>query len=241
MFDEQLLEAFISGFYGYGNYQAPYWFVGMEEGGGNTYSEVTKRLEVWNGRRRKELEDVAEYHRAMDMSCLFDDRPKLQSTWKQLIRIALTAKGQTCNVETIRDYQMNKLGTKDGENCLLELLPLPSPNIVTWLYGEHSALPYLVDRETYQRYIMSSRIAHLQERMRHHQPKAVIFYGLKYLANWEKISGVKFQEKSEGIAFQSNEQTLFIVVKHPVSRGVTNEYFQQTGKLIAAQSRITIA
>lgn len=33
-------------FYGYGNYQADYWFVGMEEGGGDTFDKVSKRLAV---------------------------------------------------------------------------------------------------------------------------------------------------------------------------------------------------
>ncbi len=33
MLDDHLLQDFIDGFYGYGNYNAPYWFVGMEGGG----------------------------------------------------------------------------------------------------------------------------------------------------------------------------------------------------------------
>jgi hypothetical protein len=32
MSDDRLLERFIFRFYGYGNYDAKYWFVGMEEG-----------------------------------------------------------------------------------------------------------------------------------------------------------------------------------------------------------------
>lgn len=34
--DDTLLEEFVQGFYGYDNLSAPCWFVGMEEGGGNS-------------------------------------------------------------------------------------------------------------------------------------------------------------------------------------------------------------
>lgn len=237
MFDDQLLEAFIRGFYGYGNYLAPLWFIGMEEGGGNSHPEVIERLAAWDRRGRKELENVAEYHRAIGMSFLFDDRPPLQKTWKQLIRIALTAHGQTCDAETMREFQKSRLGTENGETCLLELLPLPSPSIAVWLYGEHSALPYLINRETYQRHVANLRIARLQERIVHYQPQAVVFYGLKYLAGWEQIAGVEFREKSEGVAVSSNGRTLFIAARHPVAMGVTNEYFQWIGKIIAGQTK----
>jgi hypothetical protein len=60
-FDDQLLLDFMNAFYGYGNYKAPYWFIGMEEGGGDSFEEVTKRLSVWDRRGRRELEDAAEY------------------------------------------------------------------------------------------------------------------------------------------------------------------------------------
>ncbi len=37
--DELLLEEFIHTFFGYGDYQAEYWFVGMGESGGNSFNE----------------------------------------------------------------------------------------------------------------------------------------------------------------------------------------------------------
>jgi hypothetical protein len=51
--DESLLQEFMSNFYGYGNYAAPYWFIGMEEGGGDTIEEITRRLTVWDQRGRR--------------------------------------------------------------------------------------------------------------------------------------------------------------------------------------------
>jgi len=42
--DETLLAEFIRTFYGYGDYQGPYWCGGMEEGGGNTLADIRRRI-----------------------------------------------------------------------------------------------------------------------------------------------------------------------------------------------------
>jgi hypothetical protein len=41
---DQLIESYTSMFYGYGNYAAPFWFIGIEEGGGGTDDEIRRRL-----------------------------------------------------------------------------------------------------------------------------------------------------------------------------------------------------
>lgn len=61
-FDDQLLDAFAHTFYGYGNYNGGYWFIGIEERG-NSFQDVENRLSVWNSRGRPELEDVALFHK----------------------------------------------------------------------------------------------------------------------------------------------------------------------------------
>jgi hypothetical protein len=53
MIDDILLEEFINNFYGYGNYHGKYWFIGMEEGGGNSIEEINRRLASWNTRGRR--------------------------------------------------------------------------------------------------------------------------------------------------------------------------------------------
>jgi hypothetical protein len=150
MLSDRLLEAFINGFYGFGNYGAPYWFVGMEEGGGNSFEAIARQLEIWDRWGRKELLDVAEYAREMDITKWYGDSPRLQPTWKHLMRVALTAEGRPSDKDTMRQYQKNVWGTTGGDSCLLELLPLPAPSIASWLYKEISTLPYLASRKTYR-------------------------------------------------------------------------------------------
>ena len=76
-FDDLLLDEFAHKFYGYGNYGGQFWFIGMEEGGGDSFAEVAKRLEAWALRGRREIDDVAEYLAAIGITHLHNDHPKL--------------------------------------------------------------------------------------------------------------------------------------------------------------------
>ena len=236
MLNDYVLADFIKCFYGYGNYRSRFWFVGMEEGGGNTADDVSLRLRAWDERGRKELDDLAGYHRAIGVDSYFKDRPTLQRTWKGLIRIVLAADRQTCDKESVRTYQKSMLGTTNGDTCLLELLPLPSPNTNTWLYRSNSSLPYLANRDTYRAHVASLRVAHIQDRLSRYRPKVVVFYGLGYQAYWEQIAGIQnWVESPESIKYVSRDHTLFCLAKHPVATGVTNEYFHQIGRLVLAK------
>jgi hypothetical protein len=59
---EDLLSDYMDSFLGYGNIQGPYWFVGMEEGGGKTCAEIAQRITQWENRGKQPLEDLFEYH-----------------------------------------------------------------------------------------------------------------------------------------------------------------------------------
>jgi hypothetical protein len=233
MLDDELLSKFIQSFYGYGNYRGQFWFIGMEEGGGSSFSDISTRLNAWSNRDKKELEDLKEYHDCIGVKNLFNDKPQLQPTWNKLIRILLSSREGIPTTEQVRAYQKNKLGRLSGETCLLELLPLPSPSIGQWIYAQHSKLPHLIDRESYEQNCITSRIAHLQTRIREYRPKVVIFYSLSYQEYWKKIAGMDFQPNSDGIHIGYSESTLFVIIKHPAARGIKNEYFHQVGKIIA--------
>ncbi|MDB9375242.1 hypothetical protein [Nodularia sphaerocarpa] len=232
-FNDELLEKLIDTFYGYGNFQGKYWFIGMEESG-QDFKDINNRINIWNDRKQKEIEDVAEYHIAMGA---WDT--KLQPTWNKLIRIVLSAKGnENINIEDVRKYQFNELGRKDKETCLLELLPLPSPSLAHWIYKEHSRLSYLTDRNQYEKHCLENRINTISEKIKEHQPQAVVFYGKGYEYYWrtitQKITDVEFLATSEGFLTCKNSQTIFVISQHPVSMGLKNEYFHNIGKIIAA-------
>jgi len=78
----------------------------------------------------------------------------------------------------------------------------------------------------------------IEKRIKEHQPKAVVFYGMGYEYFWrritEKITDLEFLPTSEGFLICQNSQTVFVIAKHPVARGLKNEYFHNIGRSIAA-------
>jgi hypothetical protein len=235
--DDALLEEYLHTFYGYGHYAAPYWLVGMEEGGRDSEEEISCRLDIWMKRGRPELDDVLAFHQESGHHRLdrwFQPNPPLQPTWKQLIRLLLCVWKRVPGTETIRAYQGGSLGRKSGETALLELLPLPSPSTGQWPYARYSRLPYLRDRVTYRDHVLGRRAAHLRARIREHAPRLVVFYSLGYRNDWQLISGASFEPASlEGFYLASNGPTLFALTKHPTATGVSNAYFEKAGALIA--------
>jgi ribonuclease BN (tRNA processing enzyme) len=56
----------------------------MEEGGGDSFAEVAKRLEAWALRGRREIDDVAEYLAAIGIKHLHNDHPNIGSIGRRL-------------------------------------------------------------------------------------------------------------------------------------------------------------
>ncbi len=246
MLDDRLLQSFIETFYGYGNYQGRYWLIGMEEGGGGSPEEISRRLSAWDSRGRNELEGLGEYHSEIGVSPFFKEQPKSQPTWNKLIRILLSIEGKTPTLQAVKSYQAANLGKSGSDTCLLELLPLPSPFAGKWLYADFSLLFELRTRDYYKEHYARSRAMHIKARIGEHNPAVVVFYSFDgwYRQWWELIAGVTFTRESIGADrayLGSNGRTVFAIVKHPVARGIGKDYFHQTGRLIATRlgSKIT--
>ena len=117
-------------------------------------------------------------------------------------------------------------------------MPLPSQSVGHWIYGEHSALPELCDRQTYLQRIAPMRVEHIRARIHEHRPKAVIFYSQQYRAWWEQITCAPFEAPIEpGIRLLKTGDTVFVMTRHPVYRGITTDYFVEAGGLVAAALR----
>lgn len=255
-FDDQLLDAFAHTFYGYGNYNGAYWFIGIEERG-NLFQDVEKRLLVWDSRGRSELDDVALFHKAIGYGSLFEkqpnkpDTPRLQPTWNKLIRILLSAAGRVSDNEDaaeltklVREYQQTKLGRTQEESCLIELFPLPSQSshAKDWIYGNYSSLDYCTNRKVYEEHFMSLRISHIKDLITQYKPPVVVFYSKKYLSCWEQIADMTFSDDASlDISMVQSKSTIFMIMKHPAywTPGKTSAYFHNLGKNIASK-RATI-
>jgi hypothetical protein len=236
MLNSSALNAYIDSFFGYGRWNAPVWFIGIEEAGGRTEREIEERLNVWTSRRRNELEDAPTFYPAMGNRAWHGKNPTLQATWKQLIRMLLLARGECDDDKTILNYQTEQLGSSRGDTCLAELLPLPSPDTSTWNYSRWFDLHRLSSRQSYQADILGPRADALKMRCASYRPQIVIFYGLeisdgtKLLPYWSRIAGGWFEqaiERKKILLHYRNEQTAFFVTRHPAIESAS--YFREIG------------
>lgn len=237
--DDDLLNAFMETFYGFGTYEGAYWFVGMEEGGGNSIERIAERFDIWDARGRLELEDLVEHATAHDSLQYFGDAPKLQPTWNKLVRILLSAEGHNIKRKRVRRYQGQSLGRTDGNNCLLELLPLQAPSTGHWPYADHTGIDFLVDRETYRSRLAPQRANHIRQRASRYRPAAVVFYSMNssYRRWWRYIAQVEFTETQVAdhrVFIGQDDDTVYAITQHPVAVGVPNAYFHEVGTLIAS-------
>lgn len=231
--NNDLFQLFINTFLGSGNYSGDYWFVGMEEGGGESLEQVTSRINAWHDLGEQGLVDIYDFHIKINYPSFFTDPVKLQHTWVQQARVILSSKGFLPTIPALKAYQRDILGRKDSETCLLELLPLASPSSSVWNYDRWSELPFLKNRNAYLNYCIPWRCAFIQSQIDLFQPKYVIFLGSSYSKYWHEIAGqnVLFQNVN-GFQVARSQNTLFFISKHPSARGLKNAYFEAIGSYI---------
>jgi len=233
MINDDLLVQYMSRFAGYGNLDGDYWMIGMEEGDGNSTGEIERRITIWEEGGQNTLEDLMLYHDKIGETRWFGNQAKLQPTWNKLIRILHGIKGLSPQTEDIRTYQKTRLGQFDGETCLAELMPLPSPSTNHWLYPRISALPELRSRESYLRHWGPVRLQSLAKLINTHQPKYVVMYGTGYYQEWwSQLMPANHQVISiDGVkAYMGDKNgTVFAVSPHPVATGVKNTFFYTLG------------
>lgn len=244
MLDSTVLEAFMNKFYGYGNLNSDYWFIGMEEGfnkPSQASDEISRRISQWHLRGEQTVENLADYHRAIEIADFFKKGANLQPTWLGLMRIFFSAKGLVPDIEKMREYQINHLGSKNGDICLMELLPLPSKSSNDWYYTEYSeAFSWLKNKNTYRAHMKRLRAAGIRDLISKHRPKYVFFYGKEYDDTWLEIAGTnKWEEISRFPYSETFRSTIsaaavdgidFISMPHVTAHGWTGQMFAELGR-----------
>ena len=252
----ELIKDFIANFYGYGNLKSKYWFISLEEGGGKQEQEVIARIESWNLRGRKTVEDCKSFHQSIGVNDFFNNSPKFQPVWKRYIRIlqVLLKDKEFLNLNhdkqdsIILDYQRNSFANENGDICLLELRPLPSPKTSIWNYGDKknfsnfSKLSFLKDRDTYENKIHPGRIKRIKKLIEIHNPQFVIFFSdsIKTKEHWKEIIGGTpkqlgsfYCQKRNGINYLIAKHTIAVEYdKKFNSEADKNNYFNELAQHI---------
>jgi len=218
-------------FLGFGNWDARIWFVGIEEAGGQDEPAVLRRLEAWVKNGKNPIEDAPQFYPLCDDHRWHGKTLSVQPTWKQLIRLDLLIRGRSATSDQILEYQRHSFANSQGDECALELLPLPSPDTKTWNYHRWSDLPWLRSRRRYQTHVLLQRAFALQRRIEQHCPRVVIFYSSSWHRIWAVLArAVWAQAIPDQLMGFDRDGISFYVTRHP--RVETDAYFQNIGKFL---------
>ena len=195
--------------YGYGRWDAPYWFIGLEEGmGRDENDDLLPRVDAWRSLGKGELNDCIEFHNKLGETRWHRKIPSLQPTWRQLILLLMAFTQRPTDKDSRRNYQRDEWGTVRGETCLIELSGISAPNLKT----ERDRISFGIERTGV-----------IRERLRTHIPKFVVMYGTSRRESWELIAGRAFPPNN--MLFEG--PTILAVTKHPTSRGSSNVYWEE--------------
>jgi hypothetical protein len=202
--------------FGYGRWQAAYWFVGIEPGG----DELDACFRMWDALGRAELVDIAARHEEHQVDWFGPDVTQPQRTWQKLIWLLLQYKDKDPTPEAVLAYQKARLGRADGETALIEMCGLPAKN-------NGVDIPRMLFRK--------ERTDVLAQRMREHRPEFVVFYspnnrkGRQYVDAWDAISGVTLvRDQPEVVG-----QTVCVMTYHPNGKW-SKDYWREIADRIKA-------
>jgi len=128
---------FLTSKFGYGSWDAPYWFIGMEEAGGCSCGDVINRISSWR-QAEHGLEDLREYCAGIGEDKWFTGNDR-QPTWIWLIQLLMAAAphvGEELEPNNELAFQQQRWGRRNGPTCMVEFSPLPSPKTTVWRYRE---------------------------------------------------------------------------------------------------------
>lgn len=231
-FTDPLLEVFVDTFLGYGTFMAPLWFVGPfvtsvareQEDGGRT-------ILAWHRRGHRELEDLRDFHLAAGESTWFDPKPRLHRIWGKLSRLALSYANRVTSDYDVRHFQATELGSRSGETCMLYLYPTAHDS-----HARPHATGSGVDtrRARLDSKWSSRRRNMIRMKIRKHRPDVVIFYDVSHRQAWQSIAESSFAPSHlPQCMHAAGPNTEYLMLRHPESIGITNEYFEKAGQLAA--------
>jgi hypothetical protein len=201
--------------YGYGSWNADYWFIGPEQGqGGRENGVITDRAKAHSELAVDGLSDCREFHSRIGEGRWHKDDAALQSTWRSLILLLLAFQGKLTKFTSVetrkilqRDYQRNSWGISDGETCVVELSGLPAQNLAV-----------KKDRVSFRQ----GRLDYIHKKILANEPKFVVIYGKSHRKYWQAVAD----------DIRKSGQTHLYFTPHPVY-GPGNQYWIELGLEIA--------
>jgi len=203
--------------FGYGNWAAHYWFIGLGEGLGGTLGSLDKRHRAFHRHECDGLSDCRDFHISIEEYRWHENPAKLQQTWSKLLVLLL----DTPSTDIRRSYQKDMWGRAEGETCVAEIFGCPAQALGP---NQDSALT-------------RRRMDRLYNEIGDRQPQFVVIYGAAQRAYWEE----HFPSSKAIPRYGRNEemhvlgQTVVAFTLHPTAKGIGNQYWLDWGNRLRAE------
>lgn len=229
LIEEKALEHWIAHFYGYGSWNARFWFIGYEEGGGEVPEEVAEKVnyfyEVHDPATGGNLCDIRELYKHVSVrwdgakAGLFTNRHEYRfginavqnAVWKNLIAFVHGYKNE--NLPDLLAYQKHTLASPSLQTeALIRLYPLPAPHSHAWYYSwlDMPQLGFLKSRASYQQHLYADRMRTILSNISTYKPELVAMYGMSNINTLKK----SIQESFEGANFKMINATKRQIPQH---------------------------
>lgn len=238
MITPDILQNRIKNFWGYGSLESPIWLVGMEEGFRSTPDATADRKMLERQFLLPTENGMFNAQRPIDPN--FSDLTNLspflpnaitQSTWKYSIALLIFLKNgiMPCKEEILNFQRFILADGKKKETATIELMPLPSPNTSSWLYGDITGFE---TRELYLNTYRRSRARGLKELVQKYAPKLIIFYSMSYFSDWVEVIGKIPEEITRQMYFTRTEKTSFCIIPQGTAFGMSYERLSEFAEKI---------
>ncbi len=204
--------------YGYGRWDASYWFIGLEQGQSPLENDdSTLRNRAFLELNHDGLCDCEDFHRKIQELRWHRKLPKakLQPTWRSLLLLLKSFEGKPSDLESLREYQRCRWGKSDGETCVIELSGAPSHNFKG--IAVEGAL-------------LQKRLQFMDSKISACKPRFVVIYGKSQWDIWKKFWGDRLLPvKGRTEIFQLGP-TWVAFTKSPTAFGVSNDHWIDLGR-----------
>ncbi len=212
--------------FGYGRWDAPYWFIGLEERlTPRETGNYAVRAAAFQRLNRDGLCDNFEFHSAIHQLEFLGSPGNLQPTWKRLIWLLKSYLHQPREDEDLLDYQCKQWGRSTGETLLTELDGLPFDN----------ALDSTLEQKELRKEVIKNRPKRIEKLCckLEQPPELVVMYGKTQQRYWNVIAG--FNVVFDNAAKRGG--TTFVFAPHPNMRGRTSAEWERLGRVISVGPR----
>lgn len=220
-------------FFGYGRWDAPYWFIGPEQGGGDNperaaaFSMLQKEKSTPDG-----LCDCLEFHRVIGENRWHFKAPvDLQWTWKRLMLLLMSFLGRPTENMNLCEYQRGCWGRACGESCVIDLSGLSFKCFRDSgdFYREAGHNPAVSWRN-----IRVDRVKSIRDKIRDVKPSLVVLYGYSHWRYWREIAGNDLPARG---AAKRAGNTVFVLGPHPAAYGTEIDNSDLTWEALGKAAR----